>query len=126
MALCRNEPHLIFPCVAVVNVTAAIPAVTNRAVAESVQKVSFIAKLRVVVQNIVVQDEDPTAAFTLRTCRVLNWRGLPSEDATNREAGIPAGGAEVEKLSLWMPVPSIERPPWQMHPSSGPALLLAR
>jgi hypothetical protein len=79
-------------------VSAAIPALVNPAVDENLLTVSLIAE-----SHVVVKDEDPTAAFTLRTCHVLNGRWLPSEEAANREVGIPALDAVVEKQPLWMP-----------------------
>ena len=96
--LWRSKPHLILACGAVANVSAAIPAVVNPAVAENLLTVSLIAE-----SNVMVQDEDSTAAFSLRTCHVLNGRWLPSEETANREAGIPALDAMVEKEPLWMP-----------------------
>jgi hypothetical protein len=96
--LWRGKPHLILACETVANVAVAIPAVVNPAVAENLLTVSLIAE-----SNVVVQDEDSTAAFSLSNCHVLSWRGLPSEEAANRETGIVALDAVVEKEPLRMP-----------------------
>jgi hypothetical protein len=101
--LWRGKPHLVLACGTVANVAAAIPAVVNPAVVNPAVDENFRTVSLIAESNVVVQDEDSTAALSLSTCHVLSWRGLPSEEAANREAGIVALDAVVEKEPLRMP-----------------------